>query len=87
MPVLAALGLPQSSFFAVGLLAPAAVVEQTEWMTMNWRLRVITANFFVEEMAHDTVIQKSLCQFLKTEINTRFHFLVIDFSLVPGSQR
>jgi len=71
VPVSATLGLHLSSFFAVGLLAAAGVVEQIDWMTMSGQLHVITANF-VEEMAHDTVIHKCLCQFLKTEINTLF---------------
>jgi len=35
------------------MLGLAAVVEQIDWMTMSGWLRVITANFFVEEMAHD----------------------------------
>jgi len=71
VPVLAALGLPQS-FFAVGLLAPAAVVEQIDWMIMSGQVRLITANFFMEEMAYGTVIQKCLCHFLKTELNSHF---------------
>jgi len=46
---------------------------------MSGQLHVITANF-MEEMAHDTVIQECLCQFLMSEINTHFSFFVIDFS-------